>query len=152
MPFYSARKQMSTQCKRLISRWYISKDCIKDHKKQWEFSHWLSGQCLEHKTWSSTERCWKNEARHPLWWNWAGSSPTLQEEAESSNFMGTVERKQRHWQGNDSGMPLQERVQLFMINSAVTPEVSSEYRTFAVSHKIIYFSSENYCFCEKKMQ
>lgn len=36
-----------------------------------------------------------------------------------------------------------------MINSAVTPEVYSEYRTFAVSHKIIYFSSENYCFCEK---
>lgn len=55
--------------------------------------------------------------------------------AESSSFVGTAEGNQR----NNSGMPLQERVQLFVINSAVTPEVSSEYGIFAVSHMIIYF-------------
>lgn len=55
--------------------------------------------------------------------------------AESSSFAGTAEGNQR----NNSGMPLQERVQLFVINLAVTPEVSSEYGSFAVRHMIIYF-------------
>lgn len=84
-------------------------------------------------------------------------SPTLQKGAElcstlgvkSSSFVGTAEGKQRYWQGNDSGMPLQERVQLFVINLAVTPEVSSDYGSFAMSHMIIYFSSKKNCFYEK---
>jgi len=63
--------------------------------------------------------------------------------------MGTAEGKQRHWQGNSSGMPLQERVQLFKINLAVTPEVPSDYGSFAMSHMIIYFSSKKNCFYEK---
>jgi len=79
----------------------------------------------------------------------AREQPHTAGRGREQQLCGDVEGKQRHWQGNDSGMPLQERVQLFVINSAVTPEVSREYRTFAVSHVIIYFSSENYCFYEK---
>lgn len=46
-------------------------------------------------------------------------------------------------------MSLQERVQLFVINLAVTPEVSSDDGSFAVSHMIIYFSSKKNYFYEK---
>lgn len=68
---------------------------------------------------------------------------------KSGSFVGTADRKQRHWQGNSSGTPLQKGVQLFMINLIVAPEVSSDYGSFAVSHMIIYFSSKKNCFYEK---
>lgn len=68
---------------------------------------------------------------------------------KSCSFVGTADGKQRHWQGNNSGTPPQKGVQLFMINLAVAPEVSSDYGSFAVSHMIIYFSSKKDCFYEK---
>lgn len=76
-----------------------------------------------------------------------GLSTTLG--VKSCSFVGTADGKQRHWQGNNSGTPLQKGVQLFVINLAVAPEVSSDYGSFAVSHMIIYFSSKKNCFYEK---
>lgn len=82
-------------------------------------------------------------------------SPTLQKGARALQHLGG-KRAAVSWGRQKGSKDIGEETILachcrreFVINLAVTPEVSSEYGSFAMSHMIIYFSSKKNCFYEK---